>query len=244
MTTVLYAIPASHPCAAVERALQLKRVAYRRVELIPVAHKLPQRLRFGASSVPGLTFADGARVSGSRAILRALEERVPEPALLPARGDGARVERAEEWGDQLLQPLVRRVLWAALRRAPGAIESYTAGAKLPVPRPLARLSAPLVAWMASAANGATDREVRADLVALPTHVARVDGWIADGTIGGDAPNVADLQIGSALALALTVGDVRPALANHPAAELASRWFPDYPGATPAGVLPAGWVRSG
>jgi len=35
MTAVLYAVPASHPCAAVERALQLKQVAYRRVEMIP-----------------------------------------------------------------------------------------------------------------------------------------------------------------------------------------------------------------
>jgi hypothetical protein len=37
MTAVLYAIPASHPCAAVERALQLKQIPYRRSELIPVA---------------------------------------------------------------------------------------------------------------------------------------------------------------------------------------------------------------
>ncbi len=244
MTAVLYAIPASHPCAAVERALQLKRVPYRRVELVPVAHQLPLRLRFGAGTVPGLEFDDGARVSGSRAILRALEVRAPEPALLPTHDDEARVERAEEWGDQVLQPLVRRILWATLRRAPGALDSYLAGARLPVPRPLARLAAPLMARLASAANGAADREVRADLAGLATHLARIDGWIADGTLGGEAPNVADLQIGSGVALLLTVGDLRPALAGRPAAELARRWFPDYPGATPAGVLPAGWVRSG
>jgi glutathione S-transferase len=242
MSAVLYAIPASHPCATVERALQLKDVPYRRVELIPVAHRLPQKLRFGAGSVPALTFDDGARVSGSRTILRALEERVPEPKLLPGDEDRARVERAEEWGDEVLQPLVRRVLWAALRRAPRSMESYSAGAQLPVPQRVARLSAPLVARMASAANGATDPAVRADLVGLPTHLERVDGWIADGTIGGDAPNVADLQLASGLALLLTVGDLRPVFGDRPAALLARRWFPDYPGATPAGVLPAGWVR--
>jgi glutathione S-transferase len=168
MTAVLYALPASHPCAVVERAMQLKRIPYRRVELIPVAHKLPQRARFGAGTVPGVAFEDGARAIGSRPILRALEQRVAEPALLPAGDDlGARVARAEEWGDQVLQALVRRVVWAALRRAPGAIDGYAEGAKLPVPRAVARLSAPLVARMAARANGAGDPPVRADLIALP-----------------------------------------------------------------------------
>src|SRR5215204_6116963 len=108
MTAVLYAIPTSHPCAAVERALQIKRVPYRRVEMIPGVHALQQRARFGAGSVPGIEFDDGTRVVGSR-------------------------------------PIARRVIWAALRRAPGAIESYTEGARLPVPRVVARTSAPLVA---------------------------------------------------------------------------------------------------
>ena len=119
MTAVLHAIPGSHPCAVVEHALRLKGVPFRRVELIPVVHRLPVRLRFGVGSVPALTFADGARVSGSRAILRALEERVAQPALLPVDADArARVERAEEWGDQVLQPLARRVVWAALAPRP------------------------------------------------------------------------------------------------------------------------------
>jgi glutathione S-transferase len=243
MTAVLYAIPASHPCATVERALQLKRVPYRRVELIPVAHRVPQRARFGAGSVPGVAFPDGARVIGSRPILRALEERAPEPALLPAGEDArAGVERAEEWGDQVLQPLARRVIWAALRRAPGAIDGYTEGAKLPVPRSVARVSAPLVARMAARVNGAGDPTVRADLIGLRTmHLGRIDGWIGDGTLGGEAPNVADLQIGASVRLLLTIEDLSPLLEGRPAAELARRWFPDYPGVLPAGTLPAGWV---
>ena len=32
----LYVVPASHPCAAVEAALALKRVDYKRVELLPL----------------------------------------------------------------------------------------------------------------------------------------------------------------------------------------------------------------
>jgi len=242
MTAVLYAIPASHPCAAVERALQLKRVPYRRVELIPGLHVLQQRARFGTGSVPGVTFDDGAQVVGSRPIVRALEERVAEPALLPPDGDlRKRVERAEEWGDQVLQSLVRRIVWAALRRKPGAIDSYTEGARLPVPRPLARASAPLVARTSQWRNGAADPAVRADLLSLPTHLGRVDRWVGDGTLGGGAPNAADLEIGASLALLRTVGDVAPLLDARFAGALAQRWFEGYPGSVPRGILPAAWL---
>jgi glutathione S-transferase len=242
MSAVLYAIPASHPCAAVERALQLKGMPYRRVELIPVAHKLPQRLRFGAPRVPGIVFDDGERMSGSRPILRELDRRVPEPALLPAAGEArTNVGRAEEWGDQVLQPLARRIVWAALRRKPGALMSYCEGAELPIPRPAARLSAPLVASVANRANRAADLAVRADLLALPGHLARVDGWLAEGVLGGEAVNAADLQIAAGLSLLHTVGDVAPLLDARPAGPFARRVFAHYPGHVPAGVLPAEWV---
>ena len=245
MTAVLYAIPASHPCAATERALQLKRVPYRRVELIPVAHRLPQRVRFGAAWVPGVEFADGARVVGSRAILRALDERVASPPLLPADEDArARVERAEEWGDQVLQPLARRVIWASVCRSPGATESYLEGAKLPIPRPLALASAPFVARLAARLNGAGEPMVRADLIGLRNmHVGRVERWIEEGVLGGAEPNAADLQVGSSLRLLLTIEDVAPLVAGS-AAELARRVFPEYPGVVPAGALPQAWVNGG
>jgi glutathione S-transferase len=242
MTAVLYAIPASHPCAVVERALQLKGEPYRRVELIPVLHRPVQRLRFKAGSVPGIEFADGERLSGSRTILRALEARVPAPPLLPAPGeDRTAVERAEEWGDQVLQPLARRIVWAAIRRRPGTIMRYTEGAQLPVPRWGARASAPLLSRLAARVNGATDPVIRADLLSLPSHLDRVDKWIAHGVMGGDALNVADLQIGSSLRLLQTVEDVAPLVDARPAGALARRVFGVYPGGVPVGTLPAGWV---
>jgi glutathione S-transferase len=245
MTAVLYAIPASHPCAAVERALQLKGVAYRRVELIPVLYRPVQRVRFGAGSVPALAFADGERVSGSRRILRTLEERVPEPPLLPADDDARRdVERAEEWGEQVLQPLARRVVWAAIRRDPATTMRYSDGAQLPVPRWFARVNAPVVSWLASRVNGAGDLAVRADLLSLPGHLDRVDGWIDRGVLGGEAVNAADLQVAASLRLLLTVGDVAPLVDARPAGALARRVFPSYPGGVDAGVLPAGWVPAG
>ncbi|MGI8558285.1 MAG: hypothetical protein ACR2ND_08245 [Solirubrobacteraceae bacterium] len=52
MKRVLYGIPASHPVACVEAALELKGIAYRRVDLIPHLHRVHQRLRFGNAQSP------------------------------------------------------------------------------------------------------------------------------------------------------------------------------------------------
>ena len=216
MAATLYAVPASHPCACVERALQLKAVEYRRIDLPPVAHKAVQKALFGGTTVPGLVL-DGEKLLGSLRIIRALEQKAPEPPLLPSdRKRRKSVELAEGWGDEVLQPLVRRVLWAALGRAPGAMPSYSEGSKLPIPAPVARLSAPLI--------------------------ARVERWIDHDVIGGDRPNAGDLQIGSGLALLLTIEDVASHCGERPAAELARRWFPGYPGHVPSSVLPAEWFR--
>ena len=42
----LYALPASHPCAAVELALRLKGIDFRRVDMIPVVSKAQQYATF------------------------------------------------------------------------------------------------------------------------------------------------------------------------------------------------------
>jgi glutathione S-transferase len=243
MPARLYALPASHPSAAIERALELKGVEYMRIDLIPVLHKPLQQARFGGGTVPGIVFEDGAKVLGSRAIVRELERRVAEPALLPADGEGRReVEAAERWGDEVLQPLVRRIIWAALRRNPDAMESFTVGARLPLPAFAQRLSGPAVARIEIAIHGAQDPVVRADLLHLDAHLERVDRWIDAGVVGGERPNAADLQIGSGLALLGTVEDLAARL-DRPAGRLAGRWFPDYPGQVPAGTLPAEWLAA-
>ncbi len=241
MPARLYAVPASHPCATVERAFGLKGVAYRRIDLVPPLHVPAQLLRFGRRTVPGVVFDDGERVSGSRPIVRALERRAPEPALLPADARAReRVERAEEWGDQVLQPLVRRVLWTALARAPRALPSYGAGSPTRLPDAVARAGAPLLAAVERRLNGATDVEARADLTNLPHHLRRIEDWLDDGVLGGPEPNAADLQIAPSLRLLATIEDLGPAL-DRPGGELGRRLVPAYPGHTPAGALPAAWL---
>jgi glutathione S-transferase len=218
MTLRLYVVPASHPCAAVESALRMKGVDHELTELPPGLHAAHQRLRFGKRTVPAMK-AGGEKVSGSRAIMRWLEERHPEPALWPADPEArAAVERAEQWGDEVLQSVARRVIFFALRRRPDAMPSFLAKSKLPVPAWAARLSGPLTTFIEFRLNAISEEAVRADLAALDGHLATIDGWVEEGVLGGETPNAADLQIGASLG------------------ELVRRWFADYPGSIPAGTL--------
>lgn len=237
MAHTLYVIHGSHPCAAVERAFELKGVPYRRVELPPPAHAVHQRLRFGVRTVPALKSAQGDKVAGSRAILRWVERLAPEPPLFPSDPAArAEVEAAEAWGDETYQPVARRVLWPAFAREPRAMASYQSGARFPIPRPVLLAVAPVVTRIERRLNDATEERLRVDLAALPRHLDRIDGWLAAGVLGGAEPNAADLQIASTSRLLLSIEDLEPLFAGRPAREHALRVFGAAPGRVPAGVL--------
>jgi len=53
--------------------------------------------------------------------------------------------------------------------------------------------------------------------------------IADGTIGQDDPNAADFQIGTTVRVFLAFEDLAPLVEGRPAAALAKRILPEYPG---------------
>ncbi len=243
-TPKLYVLPGSHPCDAVEVALKLKSIAYKRIDLLPMSQVLVGPLRYGGATVPGLRI-DGERLVGSRPIMRRLDELVAEPPLLPPAGSAtyAQVLEAERWGDEVLQSVPRRVLDVAFLRQPEAMVSYAGDAKLPLPVWAMRPALPLTARLMAMKNSARDDAARDDLAALPGQLDRIDAWIADGLLGGDRPNAADLQIGSTIRLLLTLADVRPLLQHRPCGELA-RYFPPSVGEVPAGVLPAEWFATG
>ena len=242
MPLKLYVVHGSHPCAAVQRALDVKGIPYKVVELMPPLHAPLQRLRFGQRTVPGIKLDDGEKVVGSRAILRRLEALAPQPPLLPADPElRSKVEEAERWGDEVLQPIARRFVWQGMQRHPAAIVSYAEHSKLPVPNFMARLSAPMIARAERQLNAASDETTRAGFADLPGHLDRIDGYIADGVMGGDVLNVADLQIAPTIRLMMTVGDARPLIDGRPCGELAQRLFPDWDGDLPTGVFPADWV---
>lgn len=245
MPNKLYVIHGSHPCATVEKALALKGIPYKTVELIPPMHVPLQRLRFGVRTVPGMRFEDGTKLSGSLAIVKRLEEMVPEPRLYPADDEQrARVLGAEEWGHDVLQPLARRVLWWSLAHHTRAMPSYQEGAKLPaLPAPVVRALAPFITRVEFRLNDVTEDAVQADLASLPGHLDRIDGWIAEGVMGGERPNAADLQIAPSIALLRTIGDLQSLIDGRPGAELTLRLFGQAPGSIPPGVIPAQWTAA-
>jgi glutathione S-transferase len=242
MDLKLYIVHGSHPCEAVMKALELKGLPFKTVELPPPSHALVMRGMFGMRTVPGLRIDGKEKISGSRAIMRRLDELQPQPPLLPADPEAReRVLRAEEWGDEVLQSIARRIIWPALRRNQKVLPSFNENAKLKLPAFAVRAGAPLIVRVEAKMNDASDENTRADLRALPGHLDRVDNWIADGTLGGDPPNAADLQIASSIRLLTVVGDVRPMLKGRPCEALAMRLFPQWDGDIPAGTLPAEWI---
>jgi glutathione S-transferase len=237
----LFAVPASHPSLAAELMLRLKGIDYRRVDLVAVVHRGVLRvLGFPGITVPALRL-EGKRVQGTRAIAVALDELRPDPPLFPRDPEARRaVEEAEAWGDQVFQPVPRRLVWHALSRDRSTMATYLEGAKLGVPVPVAALMGGPVIRAAKRANHADEERVRADLASLPALVDHVDGLIRAGTIGGAEPNVADFQIATSTALLATLDDALPLLEGRPALAHARRIAPRYPGRTPK-VFPPAWL---
>lgn len=240
MAHKLYVVHGSHPCDTVAKALELKGIPFKRIEMTPPAHAPIMRVLFGQRTVPAIKFEDGEKLQGSRAILERLDRMVPEPRLA---GD-ERVAEAERWGDEVLQPIARRVLWPAFAREPRAMAGFQEGQKLPkLPTPAILVAAPVITRIERRLNGATDEATRRDLQELPGHLDRIDAWIAGGVLGGERPNAADLQIAPSLRLLWAVADLRPMIAGRPSAELAHRWFDPLPAEIPAGTLPADWIQA-
>ncbi len=239
----LYVLPASHPCAAVEAAMSLKGIEFRRVDLLPLSQLVVGPLRYGGRTVPGMRIGE-ERLLGSRAIFRHLDAIAPEPPLLPPPGDEryARVLEAERWGDEVLQGVARRIIDASFVRSPRVMESYAGPAKLPLPTWMLRPALIPTARGMALLNRAREESVREDIAALPSQLDRIDGWIEEGLLGGDRPNAADLQIGSSLRLLMSIGDVRPLIEGRAAAALV-RYFPALVGEVPPGVLPGEWIAA-
>ncbi|HEV7846636.1 MAG TPA: glutathione S-transferase N-terminal domain-containing protein [Thermoleophilaceae bacterium] len=234
MRATLFGVPASHPSLAAELMLQHKGIDYRRIDLVTAAHRgLLRALGFPRKTVPAMRL-DGARVQGTGEIALALEALVPSPPLFPADPEArAAVVEAEAWGDEVLQPVPRRLIWNALGRDRSSVASYLEGAKLGIPTRLAALTAPPISAAARRFNHATDDNARRDLAALPGMVDHVDELIERGVIGGPQRNAADFQIATSISLLMTMDDVRPMIAGRPAERLARELVRHQPGHMPS-----------
>jgi glutathione S-transferase len=238
----LFTIPGSHPGWSARLMLEYKGIEYKRTDLLPVVSwGVLKALRFPGVTVPAIKL-DGRRVQGSREIARELERIKPQPPLFPADPDRrAAVEEAERFGDEELQQPIRQILLRTWRKNTSPLGSYLEGARIGMPHGLAAKTAGPFIALDGRANQASDVNVRDDISILPELLQRVDDWIAEGVLGGEQLNAADFQIAPSLRLAMSLEDLRPAIENRPAGELALRVVPDYPGRTPP-MLPADWLE--
>jgi len=195
---------------------------------------------FAGMTVPALKI-DGRRVQGSREISRALEEVVPEPPLFGSEPQRRRrIEQAERRGEEL-HDAVRRLVLCAAQRDPSAFDVVYRHPRVLMRLPQ-RATRGLVTRLASAGHRATDRNCEDALAALPGRLDEIDAWIVEGLLDGAELNAADFQIAPSIAILLRFEQLAPFIDGRPAARLARRVVPDFPGSVPA-VLPPAWLAS-
>src|SRR6476646_5077717 len=178
----LYWFPLSHPAQAARVMLELKGVDHELTSVLPGLQRIHLRLAgFRGGTVPALKL-DGRRVQGSHSIARALERLRPQPPLFPAEASAlARVEEAERWGDEELQPVPRIILrWGLVRHA-GLRRWLAQESGLPAPGLAALLSVP-AAWYYARVVAADQAAVRRALAGLGPMLDQADALLADGVL--------------------------------------------------------------
>lgn len=234
----LHLIPASHPCRAVEEAVAIKGIEVEKIVSAAGEHNAVIAEHYGADkrTAPGM-LVDGEPFHGSRAITAKLEEIAPEPPLFPEPIADA-VREAERWGDEELQGLGRWLTWGAMHFRPEYFATYGGGDLLDPAGTDFAIKFIRASWKY---HSLTAEKVASGLASLPAKLDHADSLVAAGTIGGEAPNAADLQIGSTLRILMTVGDVAPLIESRPCGEMARKVFPEYAGEVAAGAYPAAWL---
>src|SRR3954452_7496199 len=126
---VLWQLQISHYNEKVRWALDYKRIPHARRSMMPGVHRLMTQRLAGSETSPVLQFADGA-VGDSTAILQAIEQRHPDPPLMPADPDDRRrALELEEFFDEQLGPHIRRAIyWELLEYPDIVIPLFTDGA--------------------------------------------------------------------------------------------------------------------
>jgi glutathione S-transferase len=235
--------------------LEHKQVPYRRVDIVTLLHPLvvrlhgfdaggqartaggrrPLGLRIGdrLGTVPALACGE-ERISTNYRIARFLDERHPEPPLLPDEADRrAPVEEAERWANETLQMEARRILLSAALRDPAAISRSAGSGRLGYLLYRSELARRLIIPRIGPGFAASLKAERKLLAELPAMLDRIDAWIADGIIGGSELNAADFMIAPSLALILYRPDMAPLFDGRPALELVDRLLPEPHGARAA-----------
>jgi glutathione S-transferase len=199
VTVVLWHIEISHYNEKARWALDYKGIPYELRAPMPGTHRLTAlRLTRGKHDRLPVLGLDGRRIGDSTAIIAALEDYRPDPALYPA--DPAERERAlalEDHFDEELAPRVRRLIWHyTLPDTDATVDAVLANGSS-FQRGLLRRSAPLAAMMLrrdyAVDQASADEAVEGIRAAMDRLESELDG--AEYLVG-DSFTVADLAAAS------------------------------------------------
>ena len=240
MQATLYGMSISHPSRAAGLMLRHKGIKRRFVNIPPGSQLLLMRAYgFSRGTVPGLKL-DGRRVQGSVEISGALDDAQPEPPLFPTEPEKrVAVEDAERWGDEIYQPVPRRIFRWAISVDRDLRADLARRTGIPAPALAAALFWP-VSQVYVRFEGGGRTAAQGDVAALPAHLDHVDELIASGTLNANELNAADFQIAPSTRVLLNFTQLRPLLEGRPAAEHAMRVIPDFGNELPIN-LPPEWI---
>lgn len=219
-------------------ALDFKRAPHRRHSLLPGLHAGEVKKLTGQTAVPILCL-DGAWISGSGAIIAALEARYPDPPLYPVdaalQAEALSIEQRfdEDWG-----PRIRRAVFGQVLHDPAYVAAIFAAGKNPLERGAFAAAVPMATPLIRRANGIRGPESVADgEVAFDEAFDFVAAQsAATSYLAGDRFSVADLTAAAFLALALDMSGT-PMAKPQPYPDFIATWQ-QRRAAHPA----AGWVR--
>jgi glutathione S-transferase len=217
MSRTLFQIPISHNCTKVRDALKRKGLAFDSVDVHPM-NRAPVRKVSGQGLVPVLV-DDGEVIPDSTRILLHLEERYPEPPLIPT-DPGLRAEclTLEDWADATLMALSRRLAYWQLVSTPGALVELWMPGRTGFRVWLTGLLAPRAIRHRFGLSEAQNR--------LDEEEARRAAEIAMRRLGGrpflvgDRISIADIALAT---MAAPLWAASPAVTGDPSVEALLRW---------------------
>jgi glutathione S-transferase len=196
---VLWHIPISHFSEKARWALAYKGVEHERRSPPPGVHMLVSMAitRGKGKTVPVLQM-DGETIADSTEIIRALDERYPDPPLIPSSpAERERALELEDFFDEELGPHIRLYAYNELMRDPEGLNEV---ARKLVPSPLRPVAGPFASTFVKVRFGAGDDD-RAQVAKAKVVEAldRIEAELGEGDyLAGDFFSVADLTAAALL----------------------------------------------
>lgn len=189
-------------------ALDFKGLPHRRTSLLPGPHMGKVKKLTGQTSTPVLRLG-GRYVAGSAAIIAALEQAHPEPALYPAdAGERTRALELQDWLDGDLGPYIRRALFSMIVDEASYMCGMFGEGQPWAQRSFYRAAYPLAKGLIRKGNGVTSQAAIDEAFTRTTEVFdTLAGMVgSSGYLVGDRFTVADLTAAALSAAAFDPPD--------------------------------------